>query len=148
MSRDSKRKLAEQLFNDTSAYRDIMGHPRPVSKNHPQMTPAERAAQFAPFAALSGYTELLDQSAQTVRDRAELPAELAAACHRQLRALQPVLAQRPWVEATYFDPETGASHTATVRIKAITSQAVILTTGQEIPRTTLQAIHRCDPPKL
>ncbi len=43
-----------QLKN-THRYDDIIDLPHPVSKKHPQMPPEDRAAQFSPFAALTGY---------------------------------------------------------------------------------------------
>ena len=46
-------------------YDDIINLPHPVSKNHPQMPMANRAAQFAPFAALTGYGEAISE---TVRE--------------------------------------------------------------------------------
>ena len=46
-------------------YEDIVNLPNPVSKTHPRMPQAARAAQFAPFAALVGYGEALKQVAQT-----------------------------------------------------------------------------------
>ena len=49
-------------------YDDIINLPHPVSKNHPQMPMASRAAQFAPFAALTGYGEAISE---TVRENEE-----------------------------------------------------------------------------
>ena len=46
----------------TNPYEDIMHLSRPVSKNHPQMPIADRAAQFAPFAALNGHNDLIRQT--------------------------------------------------------------------------------------
>ena len=50
-------------------YDDIINLPHPVSKNHPQMPMASRAAQFAPFAALTGYGEAISE---TVRMNEEM----------------------------------------------------------------------------
>ncbi|MGM9906826.1 hypothetical protein [Limosilactobacillus sp.] len=62
---DKKQWQAEQAqFNDTSRYNDIMNVPRHVSRAHLPMTKRDRAGQFAPFAALTGYRELLDKIAQ------------------------------------------------------------------------------------
>ena len=47
-----------------SNYVDIINLPHHVSKRHPQMSMWNRAAQFAPFAALTGYEESIRQSAQ------------------------------------------------------------------------------------
>lgn len=45
-------------------YDDIINHPRHVSKRHPQMSIEQRAAQFAPFAALTGYEEAIQDANQ------------------------------------------------------------------------------------
>lgn len=47
-------------------YADLIDRPHPVSKKHPQMSIHDRAAQFAPFAALSGYDSVIDETAQRV----------------------------------------------------------------------------------
>lgn len=48
-----------------SKYDDIIKQQRPVSKKHPPMPILDRAAQFAPFAALSGHKEALEEEAKT-----------------------------------------------------------------------------------
>ena len=45
-------------------YEDIINMEHPTSKHHPQMSMMQRAAQFAPFAALSGHSEAIDATAQ------------------------------------------------------------------------------------
>ena len=58
-------------------YDDIINLPHPVSKNHPQMPMANRAAQFAPFAALTGYGEAINE---TVRENEEMFMQGAEEC--------------------------------------------------------------------
>ena len=53
-------------------YDDILSLPHPVSKTHPPMPRAERAAQFSSFAALTGYEEIVAESARLTETRAEL----------------------------------------------------------------------------
>ena len=52
-------------------YSDIIALPHPVSKKHPQMGRLERAAQFAPFAALGGYEELIAEYSKAMEKRAK-----------------------------------------------------------------------------
>ncbi len=52
------------IYEDTSCYDDIINLEHPVSINHAQMTRLNRAAQFAPFAALSGFEETIDKTAK------------------------------------------------------------------------------------
>lgn len=49
---------------ETNRYNDIINLTRPVSKSHPQMPIENRAAQFAPFAALSGYEAAILETAR------------------------------------------------------------------------------------
>ena len=49
--------------NDMSPYSDIINLEHPTSKKHPRMHMMQRAAQFAPFAALSGYDDAIEETA-------------------------------------------------------------------------------------
>lgn len=55
----------------TLNYDDIINLPHHVSKNHPQMSMRDRAAQFAPFAALTGYEGVIDSTTKEVREQME-----------------------------------------------------------------------------
>lgn len=50
-------------------YADIIHLPHPSSKSHPQMSRQDRAAQFSPFAALTGYEEVIQETARRVEER-------------------------------------------------------------------------------
>ena len=52
-------------------YEDIINLPHHVSKHHPQMSMHDRAAQFAPFSALTGYSEAIAEAARTAEQRQE-----------------------------------------------------------------------------
>lgn len=45
-------------------YKDIINLPHPTSKRHPRMPIYDRAAQFSPFAALTGYEEAIKETAR------------------------------------------------------------------------------------
>lgn len=62
MNQHQKDALAARLFADTSRYRDLYDHSRPAPRHWPPAA-KERAGQFAPFAALSGYHQLIGQVA-------------------------------------------------------------------------------------
>ena len=53
-------------------YDDIIHLPHHVSQNHPQMPLRDRAAQFAPFAALTGYEAAVEETARLTAQRREL----------------------------------------------------------------------------
>lgn len=54
-------------------YDDIIELDHPTSKTHPRMAPIERAGQFAPFAALTGYDDMIRDTA--LRENGECPSE-------------------------------------------------------------------------
>ena len=57
-----ERKCQEVSVEEMGNYDDIINLPHHVSKHHPQMSMWKRAAQFAPFAALTGYKESIDDT--------------------------------------------------------------------------------------
>ena len=59
-------------MNEKFPYEDIIYLPRPISKKHPQPTMAERAARFAPFAAITDYEEMVLEEARVTEEKIEL----------------------------------------------------------------------------
>ena len=51
-------------LHETHKYDDIIDMPHHVSRRHPQMSRRQRAAQFMPFAALTGYNQVIEQTAK------------------------------------------------------------------------------------
>ena len=66
----------------TDQYEDIINLPHPVSQKHPQMSMEERAAQFAPFAALTGHGEAIRKTAEHVAESFEKEEFIPEAPHR------------------------------------------------------------------
>ena len=60
-------------------YDDIIDLPHPTSKKHPRMSRQNRAAQFSPFAALTGYDAAIRETARITEDRRELSEEIGRA---------------------------------------------------------------------
>lgn len=56
---------------DKRIYDDIINLPHHISSNHPQMSLSDRAAQFSPFAALTGYEAVIDETARLTQEEAE-----------------------------------------------------------------------------
>ena len=84
-------------------YRKILSMPRPVSETRPHMSLYDRAAQFSPFAALTGYGDMLDEADRTVQRRVTLSEEEQT----QLGETLTRLASSPDVPltVTYFVPD-------------------------------------------
>ena len=67
--KDRRTGLPEEV-PEPFEYEDIVGLPRPVSGRHAPMPLSSRAAQFAPFAALTGYGDAVEETARLVQERA------------------------------------------------------------------------------
>ena len=111
-------------------YDDILSLPHPVSKTHPPMPRAERAAQFSSFAALTGYEEIVAESARLTEARAELDRDALEALDAALRAVASEIDARPEVELRYFVPDKkkagGRYETLRGRVKKIDEHASLL----------------------
>ena len=86
---------------DFSKYEDMLYRKRPVSRNHPPMDLMDRAAQFSPFAALTGYGDAVKETARQTEQRRELDEYEKAALDEQLRELEAQMK----ATITYFVPD-------------------------------------------
>ncbi len=83
------------------SYDDILDLPHPVSEKHPPMPVSGRAAQFLPFAALTGYDAAVEEAARLTETPPELDEDRRAELDRALAALQ----EGDPVTVTYFAPD-------------------------------------------
>ena len=122
-----------------TAYDDIIHLPHHVSKNHPQMPMLDRAAQFAPFAALTGYEAAVGETVRLTVEKRELDAQEAEELNRQLSVLIARLPERPEVTVEYFVPDDrkagGAYVTMTGRVRHISvpEKTMVMEDGTVIP---------------
>jgi len=115
-------------------YADIINHPRHISDHHPQMSLYDRAAQFAPFAALSGYDDMIIEEARLVDNKIELSDEEIEHLNQQLSRITEMIANgtKPEVSITYFIPDPlkagGRYETVREQIRRVDTveQAIIL----------------------
>lgn len=123
---------------DTHKYDDIINLPHPVSASHPQMSAMNRAAQFAPFAALTGYGDAISETHRLTDRKIELDEEAKAVLDEKLQMLMEHLEEHPEVQITYFVPDErkagGAYITVTGSIRKIDlpARSVIMTDGSAI----------------
>ena len=103
-------------------YDDIIDLPHHVSERHPQMSMYNRAAQFAPFAALTGHNAAITEAARLTEAEEELSESDAEVLNSKLAYLQS-LDEKPTISVTYFVPddkkEGGSYHTATGIVKSV-----------------------------
>ena len=106
---------------DPNRYDDIIGLPHHVSASRPQMSMRNRAAQFSPFAALTGFGDVIDEAARLTDRRIELSEAEQAELNDALARLEKRLPADACV--TYFVPDArkdgGRYVTETVRVRRI-----------------------------
>ena len=123
----------------SNKYDDIINLPHHISKKHPQMTLEARAAQFAPFAALTGYDDEVKETERLTNRRIELDDEAKSILDNKIQIILEQISQRPTVSITYFLPDTkkagGEYVTITGTIKKIDgyNQVIVLENRIEIP---------------
>ena len=93
------------MNNNIEKYSDIINLPHHVSKKHPQMSIEARAAQFAPFAALTGYGDAVKETARLTSERIEINDEVKEILNNKLRIIQKEINNSPKVTVTYFIPD-------------------------------------------
>ena len=103
-------------------YSDIINLSRPVSKR-PRMSLEQRSAQFAPFAALTGYEGQVKETARLTDKRIELNEELKEILNQKIQLIQKKIKEQPQIEITYFIPDSkkdgGKYETVTNSVKKI-----------------------------
>lgn len=123
----------------TSRYDDIIHLQHPTSSKHPRMAALGRAAQFSPFAALTGYDGSIRETARLTDAKAELDEDKIAALDMKLRFLADHLSECPEVSITYFKPDSrkqgGAYQVITGMVKKIDAfeKTVLMAEGALIP---------------
>lgn len=108
---------------DYFPYFEILSRIHPTSKKHPRMSRMNRAAQFAPFAALTGYEESIEETARLTDRRIELSEYEIEELNAKLNFIQEHIKERPEVTITYFQPderkEGGSYITVTGKVRRI-----------------------------
>ena len=127
-------------------YDEIMGLPHHVSKTRPQMPMSDRAAQFAPFAALTGYDSAIKETGRLTDERIELDEEALTALDRKYQLLINALDDAPEVTITYFQADErkagGKYITATGAVKKVDDfeRRITMQDGSKIPMDEVLSI--------
>ena len=120
-------------------YDDIIDLPHPTSQNHPRMSLYDRAAQFSPFAALTGHSAAIAETGRLTDRRVELDEYEMARGDAELQRLQELLPGGPTASITYFVPDErkngGSYQTVTGEVKRIdaVTGVIQMTDRREIP---------------
>lgn len=130
----------------TKTYDDIIHLPHHVSTTHPHMAIGDRAAQFSPFAALTGYDAAIKETARLTHERVELDEYMKAVLSDKLRIILDRIKEHPLISITHFQPDEkkngGAYVTTTGMVKKIDEyeRIVVMTGDTEIPIDEISSI--------
>lgn len=136
-------------LKETHKYDDIIGLPHHTSAHRAGMPMIDRAAQFSPFAALTGYEDVIEETGRLTESSTELTEGSKQALNEKFRILAEHCRVTPQVTVTYFEPDrlkTGGSYvTVTARVKRVDEydQVLRLIDGREIPMEAISRI-KCD----
>ena len=128
-----------EYYRDAHKYDHIIDLPHHQSMGRPHMSLHDRAAQFAPFAALTGHEEAIEETARLTEEKIVLDETAIQAVNEKLQKLSQHLQENPTVSITYFKPDKqkngGAYLTDIGTIKKIdeTEKTVIMDSGVKIP---------------
>ena len=120
-------------------YDDIINLPHHTSRKHPRMPIKDRAAQFAPFAALTGHEAAIRETARLTDEREILSDEAIAVLNEKLKIISKNPGTGQTVKITYFVPDArkagGAyvTHSGSVRKIDLYEHILIMTDGTVIP---------------
>lgn len=120
-------------------YGDIINMPHHVSEVYPQMSIEGRAAQFAPFAALTGYSDAVKETARLTEKRIEIDEELKLQLNSKLHKIIENTSTNTQVTFTYFvydDKKEGGKYVnkkGCIKKIDIANEYIILTDKTKIP---------------
>jgi len=129
-----------------SKYDEIMGLPHHVSRTRPQMPMSDRAAQFAPFAALTGYDSAIKETGRLTDEKIELDEEALTTLDMKYQFLMDALDDEPEVTITYFQPDErkagGKYVSATGTVKKVDDfeRRITMRDGAKIPMDNVLSI--------
>ena len=121
------------------SYEDIVNLPPHISKRHPQPTMMDRAARFAPFAAITGYEEMVLEEARLTEERIDLDEGTLSKLNEKLNMIQEFLDEEPEIRITYFEPDKKKKGGAYIDVTGIVKRIdeyerlVIMSDGKKIP---------------
>ena len=132
--------------NDPHRYDDMLDMSHHISRTHPQMPPENRAAQFAPFAALTGYGDEVKETARLTDQKLELDDDQKLVLNGKLQMLLDGIDARTEAAITYFQPDAkkagGAYITAKGCVKKVDvyERRIVMTSDLAIPVDDVIAI--------
>jgi len=136
---------------DLHRYDDIIALPHHSSKVRPHMSMRDRAAQFAPFAALTGHSAVLADKARLTEARRDLDEYEIIALERKLQEIQRKISSGPLVDVTWFRKDERKDGGAYLKKTGVAKRIdgyekkLVLADGEEIPLTDIVDIEEKNP---
>ena len=127
-------------------YADIIDLPHHVSPHRPRMSRADRAAQFSPFSALTGYDDAVTETGRLTDTRMTLSEDLKSILNEKLQMIADHIDRAPFVTVTYFvtdKKKTGGAYvdvSGTVKAVNELERTLVLLDGTSIPISSIYAI--------
>ena len=125
--------------NSSTQYNDIINLPHHVSSTRPQMPILDRAAQFAPFAALTGYDAAIKETGRLTEEKIELDEEALNILNMKYQILVDSLDDEPEVTFTYFKPDERKAGGAYVKVTGTVKKVddferlIVMQNGTKMP---------------
>ena len=120
-------------------YDEIIDLPHHVSATRPQMSMMDRAAQFSPFAALTGYDAAIKETGRLTDQKVEMDAEALNILNMKFQILIDRLAEEPEVTFIYFKPDERKDGGAYIDVTGIVRKVdnferlIVMQSGTKIP---------------
>lgn len=127
-------------------YEDIINLPHHVSSTRPQMSMIDRAAQFSPFAALTGYDAAIKETGRLTDEKIEMDEESFKALNIKFQLLHDHMDEEPEVTFVYFKPDERKAGGAYLRQTGVVKKIqeferqIVLVSGAVIPMDEVQDI--------
>ena len=129
-----------------SRYDDMIYMQNPTPTCKPRMSLYERAAQFSPFAALTGYEDAVEETARLTDTRLELSEDMKTILNEKMQMIVDNLDSEPTVTITYFVPDKKKSGGAYVDVTGVVKEideyerCIVMTDKKKIPIEQIRAI--------
>lgn len=137
-------------MKETNIYEDIIHLPHHVSTRHTPMSAIDRAAQFSPFAALTGYEAMIEETGRLTDTQIELDEGGKAMVNEKLQRIAESIDAQPRITVTWFRPDErksgGAYVNTTGCVKKIDlyERLLLMMDGIQIPISRIYHITQED----
>jgi len=123
----------------TNEYDEFLILPHHVSSKHPKMSMFDRAAQFSPFAALTGYDSAINETSRLTNEKIELDESMIDVLKDKFQIIANHIKEKPEITVTYFKPDekkSGGEYCTAVGVaKKIDEfeRIIVMSDGTNIP---------------